>query len=196
MSAFSPQRDRVDRVMRDVARVDFLPPDVAADAHVDAPLPIGHGQTNSQPFTVATMLRLLEVRRGGRVLDVGSGSGWTTALLARLVGEEGVVIGTERHQELIDRSQRALASYAIADNARIVRARTDVLGAPEHGPFDRILVSAQAAHMPTALTDQLADGGTMVVPVAGTLYRVDRSGERFHTSDHGAFAFVPLVEGE
>ena len=95
-----------ERACRVVPRAPFLPADQRHRAGRDAPLPIGHGQTNSQPFTVGAMLRLLDVKPGSRVLDLGSGSGWTTALLAHLVGPEGAVIGVERQEALIEPSRR------------------------------------------------------------------------------------------
>lgn len=171
----------------------FLPSDVRAHAHLDRPLAIGHGQTNSQPSTVAAMLRLLEVGEGMRVLDVGAGSGWTTALLAELVGPTGRVIGTERVPKLADGARAALAS-GNWPQAEIRLARAGQLGAPEDAPFDRILVSAEATRLPSALVDQLAVGGTMVIPVAGVMLRVVRRAAGPHVTRHGAYVFVPLIE--
>lgn len=185
--------DAVRRAMDAVSRADFLPPELRGHAHVDHPLPIGLGQTNSQPTTVAIMLRLLDVRPGQRILDVGAGSGWTTALLARLAGPQGRVIGVERHAALIDPARAALARHA-AGQAEIRPAARGVLGAPQDGPFDRILVSAEAARLPSALVDQLGDGGVMVIPVDGVMLRVTRSGHDISVSRHGLFVFVPLIE--
>ncbi|HHX85911.1 MAG TPA: hypothetical protein GX694_11425 [Actinomycetales bacterium] len=105
------RRDDVDEAMAAVPREGFLPDDVRARAHEDGPLPIGYGSTNSQPSTVADMLRLLDVPRGASVLDVGSGSGWTTAILAELVGPEGRVLGTELVPELVERSATAVRAH-------------------------------------------------------------------------------------
>ena len=162
-----------------------------ARASYDGPLDIGHGQTSSQPRTVETMLRLLDVRPGQRVLDVGSGSGWTTALLAHLVGPTGRVLGVELEPELVtwgndnlDRVERSWAS--------IVEARPGVLGLPDAAPFHRILVSAMADDLPRELVDQLHTGGVMVIPVAGTMLRVSRSMRDAGVTRHGSYRFVPL----
>ncbi|GAA1294914.1 protein-L-isoaspartate O-methyltransferase family protein [Brachybacterium alimentarium] len=186
--------DSVDRAFRVVPRAPFLPADQRHRAGRDAPLPIGHGQTNSQPFTVGAMLRLLDVKPGSRVLDLGSGSGWTTALLAHLVGPEGAVIGVERQEALIEPSRRALATTDHEARTEIRLARPGVLGAPEDAPFDRILVSAEAREMPSTLLEQLADGGVMVIPVGSTMHRVERDGDELRDTEHGAFRFVPLIE--
>lgn len=185
--------DEVAQAMRAVSRADFLPPALRDYADVDAPLQIGRGQTNSQPSTVAIMLRLLDVKEGQRVLDVGAGSGWTTALLAWMVGPRGRVIGVERHADLIAPARAALAPYN-AGQAEIRLATPGVLGVPEEAPFDRILVSAEARRLPDSLVGQLADGGVMVIPVNGTMVRATRRGSEISTRTLGRFAFVPLVE--
>ncbi|MFC7376050.1 protein-L-isoaspartate O-methyltransferase [Brachybacterium sp. GCM10030268] len=188
------RRDRVDEAFEAVPRVPFLPEELRGFAGQDAPLPIGHGQTNSQPYTVAAMLRLLDVRPGHRVLDLGAGSGWTTALLAHLVGGEGRVIGVERQEGLIEPARRALAEAAPEGQAEIRPALPGVLGAPEDGPFDRILVSAEAQEVPPALLEQLADHGVMVIPVRTTMHRLEKRGKDVLDTEHGGFRFVPLVE--
>ncbi|KRE36163.1 protein-L-isoaspartate carboxylmethyltransferase [Janibacter sp. Soil728] len=180
--------------MRACPRTRFLPPQLHSEAGTDAPVPIGHEQTNSQPSTVAAMLRLLDVRPGHRVLDVGSGSGWTSAILGELVGPEGRVIGVERVPELVDRSRRALAEEP-RSWVEVREARGDVLGLPDLAPFDRILVSAEPTTLPQGLVDQLGDGGVMVIPVTGEMLRVTRGPHGPETTRHGAYSFVPLVEG-
>jgi len=155
-------------------------------------LPIGWGQTNSQPTTVANMLRLLRVAPGMQVLDVGAGSGWTTALLAHLVGPRGQVHGVERVPELVRFGADNLAATG-QPWARIVAAESGVFGLPALAPFDRILVSAEADALPQGLLDQLADGGLMVIPVGGTMQRVQRRGADIDVSEHGGYRFVPLL---
>jgi protein-L-isoaspartate(D-aspartate) O-methyltransferase len=139
------------------------------------------------------MLRLLDVRRGDRVLDVGSGSGWTSALLAHLVGHTGRVLAVEVVPELVDSSRLALASEP-RPWVSVHQAENNVLGLPAQAPYDRILVSAEARTLPPPLVDQIAPGGRMVIPVHGRMAVVDRD-------DHGDvsvrkvghYAFVPLV---
>lgn len=183
---------RVRAAFRAVPREGFLPDRQRRYADVDAPLTIGHGATNSQPSTVAYMLELLDVRPGDRVLDVGSGSGWTTALLAELVGPGGSVVGVEIVDALVAMGRGHLAGRW--PWARIVPASPGVLGLPDEGPFDRILVSADGGDVPAELEEQLADGGRMVLPAAHSMIVVDRSPDsrlRRHTAE-GMFSFVPL----
>lgn len=170
-------------------REGFLPAGARGRAGFDGPIEIGHGQTNSQPRTVAAMLRLLDVGPGHRVLDVGAGSGWTTALLAHLTGPTGSVVGVELEPTLVATGSAHLAATG-QTWARIEAAEPGVLGRPERAPYDRILVSAEPRTLPRSLVDQLADDGVMVIPVAGTMLRVTQPGAV--VTRHGAYRFVPL----
>ena len=183
--------DEVDEAFRAVPRTGFLRPGQRRRASYDGPLEIGHGQTNSQPRTVADMLRLLAVRPGDSVLDVGAGSGWTTALLAHLVGPQGRVRGVELEPELAAWGAANVRRVA-GPHATLEVAVPDVLGLPDHAPYDRILVSAEARRLPDELVDQLADPGRMVIPVAGVMVLVERAGGEPRTSEHGFYRFVPL----
>jgi protein-L-isoaspartate(D-aspartate) O-methyltransferase len=185
--------DAVDEAFHAVPRARFLPRGARWRAGHDGPILIGLGQTSSQPRTVADMLRLLDVRPGHRVLDVGSGSGWTTALLGHLTGTGGHVVGVELEPALARWGAANLAATGMSW-ATIHEAAPGVLGDPGHGPWDRILVSADAATLPTALVDQLADPGRLVVPVAGTMTLVVLDGGATTTSQHGRYRFVPLRE--
>ncbi|MEE6271912.1 protein-L-isoaspartate O-methyltransferase family protein [Georgenia wangjunii] len=183
--------ERVRTAMAVTDRRGFLPADQREHAGRDVPLAIGHGATCSQPSTVARMLTLLEPGPGHRVLDVGSGSGWTTALLARLVAPGGRVVGVELEPDLVVAGASNLAASA-AVGARIVPASPGVLGLPDEAPFDRVLVSAEPPILPAALVEQMAVGGRMVIPVAGELLVVDRGPEGISTRGVGAYRFVPL----
>jgi len=181
--------ERVRAAMQVIARERHLPPSQLGYAGLDRALPIGHGQTNSQPSTVRQMLTALDPRPGQRVLDVGSGSGWTTALLAELVGPDGWVLGLERLPELVAVGRNALATWGMPW-ARIEPADPAALGAPDQAPFDRILVSAMAAEVPESLVAQLAPHGILVVPADGQVWRVEASGAR---TSLGRYVFVPLI---
>lgn len=176
-----------------VPRSGFLPHEELGFAGEDAALPIGYGQTNSQPSTVRDMLDLLDVRPGQRVLDVGCGSGWTTALLGDLVGPAGEVVGVEIVPELVGWGRQNLVPYGMPWT-RIEHAREDVLGRPQDGPYDRILVSAEASRTPPELVDQLDVGGLMVVPVRGRMTVVRRTADEPQVVEDGWYSFVPLIE--
>jgi protein-L-isoaspartate(D-aspartate) O-methyltransferase len=186
-----PTDDPVDAAFEAVPRWRFLPRRERYRAHEDAPVPIGRGQTNSQPSTVAAMLRLLDVRRGDRVLDVGAGSGWTTVLLAHLTGPDGEVIGVELEPRLARWGGQNVAA-AGCPWARLQKAARGVLGVPAGAPYDRILVSADAGAVPSALLDQLADPGRLVAPVNGVMTLVVRAAGRDEVTRHGLYRFVPL----
>jgi protein-L-isoaspartate(D-aspartate) O-methyltransferase len=183
--------DRVAEAMEAVPRAEFLRRGDRRRSSYDGPIEIGHGATSSQPRTVATMLRLLDVKTGHRVLDVGSGSGWTTALLARLTGPTGRVIGVELEPDLVEFGTGNLDRQHLPW-AAIHEARPGVLGLPDAAPYHRILVSAMADELPDLLVDQLHTGGVMVIPVGGVMLRVARSMRDVQVTRHGAYRFVPL----
>ncbi|MGL5816799.1 MAG: protein-L-isoaspartate O-methyltransferase family protein [Phycicoccus sp.] len=187
-------RERVAAALAAQPRDRYLPEGQRARAGHDGPLPIGYGQTNSQPRTVVTMLELLEVSTGDHVLDVGAGSGWTTALLAELTGPAGSVLGVERVPELVEPAARRLADAGLRW-ATVRLATRGVLGAPDGGAFDRILVSATATTLPTALVSQLVPDGILVVPVQGVMTRAVNAGQQLAVTEHGPYRFVPLIGG-
>ena len=195
--------DRIAEAFARVPREPFLPMAERQNASDNVPLPIGQGQTNSQPSTVADMLRLLDPQPGDVVLDLGSGSGWTSMLLAVLVGPTGRVVGVERHAQLVESSREAIEAVTaeFADRETLAEvaiheAAPGALGLPAEAPFDRILASAGADSLPDELVDQLAVGATMVIPVAGEMLRVVRGGtgaDELTITRHGWYRFVPLV---
>ncbi len=159
-------RDRIDpqvlAAMRRVPRESFVPPDQAASAYDDRPLPIGYGQTISQPFIVALMTNLLRPAPGQTILEVGTGSGYQAAILAELVG---AVHSIEIVAPLADAAERRLRALGYA-NVTVHRG-DGYYGVPPAAPFDGIIVTAAAAGIPPPLLDQLRPGGRMVIPVGG-----------------------------
>jgi protein-L-isoaspartate(D-aspartate) O-methyltransferase len=183
---------KLDDAFKAMPRRKFLPPSSASFASFDMPLAIGFGQTNSQPFTVRSMLEWLDPQVGDKILDVGSGSGWSTALLAHLVGNRGKVYAVERVPELVEFGGANLARADIK-NARVFEAGK-IYGLPEFAPYDRILVSAAADKFPPELLDQLKTGGKMVIPVAEDILEITKQKSGKHTIvTHPGFIFVPLL---
>jgi protein-L-isoaspartate(D-aspartate) O-methyltransferase len=187
------------RVLAAIARVPreaFVLPEARELAYVDRPLPIGHGQTISQPRMVATMLQELALRGDERVLEVGSGSGYQTALLAELAAE---VVGVELIPELAEHSAEVLRDLGY-DNVTVELAG-DELGSPSRAPYDAIVVAAAAPRIPVSLIDQLAPGGRLAIPVGPRrgpqeLMLVQRLPEGITIWRRGACGFVPLIGKE
>ena len=182
---------RIIEAFRATDRIHFVPKQLHERAYEDTPLAIGYLQTISQPYTVAFMLELLQPEPGNKVLDIGSGSGWTTALLAHIVGSEGSVLGVERVDELVAEGAVNLGKLS-RSNARIVRTGPE-LGMPSEAPFDRILASASARAFPHELLTQLKEGGTFVLPVRDAIWRVVRIEHQPVIERFEGFAFVPLI---
>jgi len=181
-----------------VDRALFVLPKYVERTYENCALPIIEGQTISQPLTVAFMLEKLEPCKGGRILDVGSGSGWTTALLAEIVGPQGHVFAVERIPALKEMGEKNVAKIGFV-NVRF-KEGNGADGWPAWAPFDRILVNAAAKKVPDALKEQLKIGGKLVIPldnVYGHIALVEKvSEEEFRDTLFPGFSFVPFIEEE
>ncbi len=181
--------------MGKVPREAFIPSDDSRNAYGDHPLPIGAGQTVSQPYIVAAMVEALELCPADRVLEVGTGTGYQAAILGELAAEVWTI---ERHEELAMKAREILARLGYA-NIRVV-VGDGSLGLPQHSPFNKILVAAAAPKIPESLVAQLADSGRMVVPVGNRFEQqvqvVRKVGEETVMTAHELCRFVPLVGAE
>ena len=183
---------RIVDAFRTIDRADFVPRKYLNEAYGDYPLPLGYGQTISQPTTVAFMLEKLQPQAGEKILDVGSGSGWTTALLAQIVGPAGKVCGVEIVPELAELGRKNLANYEL--NWAEIKLVTGELGCPPLAPFDKILVSAAAEEPPDELLSQLKSGGRLVIPIQNSIWQIDKAAAgKFRQQEFPGFVFVPLV---
>ncbi len=176
----------IDAFLR-VDRADFVKKGFLDSAYGDFPLPIGEGQTISQPYTVAFMLELLQPKGDSIILDVGCGSCWTTALLAT-IAKNGKVIGVEIVEELIEFCKDNLEKYNF-DNVGIYNA--DKLP-PSGGIFNRILVSAAARELPEVLVNSMSENAIMVIPINSSIFKVEKRDGKLLMEEHYGFAFVEL----
>jgi protein-L-isoaspartate(D-aspartate) O-methyltransferase len=186
---------RVLAAIRRVARDRFVPPEWRALAYADRAVPIGEGQTISQPYIVATMTEALQLRPSDRVLEVGTGSGYQAAILGELASE---IVTIERRADLAERARATLAALGYTNVAVVVGDGS--LGWQDAAPYDAILVAAGSPSVPASLTAQLADGGRLVIPIGPREHQVltvvRRVGDRFQQSDAGGCVFVPLIGKE
>ena len=183
--------------LRRTPRHLFVPPELAGEAYVDSPLPIGHGQTISQPYIVGLMSELLKVEPDHKVLEIGTGSGYQAAILAQLADQ----VFTIEYLEPLGRVARERLERLRFDNVE-VRIGDGYKGWPEEAPFDRILLTAAPEELPQALVDQLAPGGRLVAPIGPvsgiqTLRLVEKDERgRVTSRDLLDVRFVPMVSSE
>jgi len=179
-----------------VQRIEFVPDDLASHAEVNIPLPIGYGQTISQPMVVAFMLELLDVKSGQNVLDVGSGSGWTTGLLAHIVGENGRVTAMEKIKELCEFGRKNVEKYDFIKKGIVeFYSESAEKGFPKNAPYDRILVSAVVEEIPIEFKKQLSIGGKIVMPITNSIWYIEKTGDdEFKIEKFPGFEFVPFVK--
>jgi protein-L-isoaspartate(D-aspartate) O-methyltransferase len=180
--------------MGEVPRERFVPDELAKRAYEDAPLPIGEGQTISQPLIVAMMTAALDLAGDEKVLEIGTGSGYQAAVLARLARE---VITVERFPTLAEETRQRLAGLGITNVAVHVSPEDAPPGWPEGAPYDAVIVTAAAPYVPQSLIDQVKDGGRIVIPVGARdhqeLLVVTRRGEGIRRRSLGGCRIVPLI---
>ena len=184
--------ERLLSVMKEIPRHRFVPPDLASRAYEDGPLPIGEGQTISQPYIVAEMTEALHLSGSEKVLEIGTGSGYQTAILGRM---SEIVVTVERLESLSQTARTKLASLGI-ENV-LFRVGDGTLGAPEDAPFDRVIVTAASPHVPEPLFAQMREGGIMVIPIGGRweqdLVSVRKEQGAPRKEYLGGCRFVPLL---
>jgi len=186
------QDPRVLDAMRAIPRHIFVPPAYRSASYGDHPLPIGEGQTISQPYIVAMMTELLEPHAEDTVLEIGAGSGYQAAILGKLVRR---VVTIERIPEVAEGARRHLEELGINNVELIVGDGT--LGYPAEAPYDAVIVTASTPEVPQPLIEQLAEGGRLVAPVGGRDYqeliRIVKRQDRLETESFGGVVFVPLI---
>lgn len=186
---------KVLEVMSQIPRHQFVPEEYKDQAYEDHPLPIGEGQTISQPYIVALMTQNLELQGDEKVLEIGTGSGYQAAILSKLV-QEVYTVEIIKSLGLTAKEQLKRLGY---DNV-VVQVADGYYGWPEHAPFDAIIVTAAPDHVPPPLLDQLKDGGIMVIPVGPpgsyqTLWKLTKKGDQIISKNLGGVIFVPLTGG-
>lgn len=186
---------------RNIKREDFVLAEDKKNAEINAPLSIGFGQTISQPLTVAFMIELLRPKKGDKILDIGSGSGWTTALLAEIVGSTGRVYSIEVVSELKKFGEKNVSKYNFIKKGVVKYFCKDGrMGLLEYASFDKVLVSAAAEEAPKKLLEQLKIGGRLVIPIgkqfeSQEIVQVDKQDEKkFKEKKFPGFIFVPLIK--
>lgn len=180
------------KAFRHVDRKLFVPGEFSKLAYYDEPLPIGEGQTISQPSTVALMTEFLLPEKGNRVLEIGSGSGYQAALLSRIIGPTGKVITVEMVEKIFNIARKNLNEFG---NVETVLCDGS-LGYEKESPYDRIIVTAASPGIPAPLKEQLKDGGRMVIPVGKNIQEmtiVTKHNGKFDENRVGEFLFVPLL---
>ncbi len=202
------QNSLIKEAFRDIDRADFLDEDYVPEAYEDYAVPIGFGQKIGKPTVTAFMLELLGTERGDQVLTIGSGSGWSTALLAHMVGSEGQVVATEIVPELVIKTEENIEKYDFL-NVQVIQATKNEIGLFQDVQYDRILVNAATDAIPEELIAQLKVGGILVIPINDSLFQVrkiaeteeisegdeeneDTREEQIEVNEYPGFSFDPL----
>ncbi|RJR32279.1 methyltransferase domain-containing protein [Candidatus Parcubacteria bacterium] len=182
---------KIIKAFEKVRREDFIPPENKRFAYDDTALPIGYGQTISQPYTIAFMLSRLQAGPGMKIMEVGSGSGYVLALLNE-ISPKSQIYGTERIDDLVKKSRQIMKNHK---NIKIFSASKN-LGLPDKKYFDRILISAGSDTLPPELLNQLSDDGIMICPVGNSIVRAKKIKRVIETEEYPGFIFVPLIKDD
>lgn len=187
--------EKILEAIEKIDRKNFVQEKDLDEAYKNYPLSIGYGQTISQPFTVAFMLQELELKKGDRVLEIGTGSGWNAALLSCLVGEAGRIYSAEIVKELAKKAKEKLKNYK---NIVVLNADASC-GLSEYAPYDKIILTAAPKEIAPEFREQLADGGILLAPVGEhtqKLIKLKKEKGNFFETEKGDFIFVPLVDNQ
>jgi len=200
--------DQIISAFQNIHRADFVPVSAKHFAHINEPLSIGFGQTISQPWTVAFMLELLNPKPGEKILDVGSGSGWQTALLSFCVSrdskgvelpkeKQGKVFGLERIPELAKESIKNLSKYNfLRKGVAEIHCLNAEFGFPKEAPFDKIIAAASAEEIPEKWKEELRNRGILVAPIKSRIMRLLKEKGEFSEEFYEGFSFVPFIKDE
>ena len=186
---------RIIEAFKKIDRADFVPEELKEMAYVNEPLPIGEGQTVSQPYTVAFMIELLQPEPGNKIFEIGFGSGWQTAVLAHIVSPLGRIYAVERIPELFRFGRRNVSKYGFIKNGAVKTIGGDAtLGLKRHASFDRIIAAASGKEVPEEWLKELKVGGRLVAPVKNSIWFYIKTGkDEFSKKEYPGFVFVPLV---
>jgi protein-L-isoaspartate(D-aspartate) O-methyltransferase len=186
--------EKVEKAFLEIPRENFVPDEIKKYAYADTPLQIGNSQTISAPHMVAIMVEELDIKTGQKILEIGAGSGYHSAIVSKLVGKKGHVYTIERFSSLSEFAKKNLEKTGITNVTVVTGDGSE--GLPKYAPYDRIYVTCASPDVPKPLIDQLKDGGKLMIPVGRTicsLELIEKKGNKLNYKDLGGCAFVPLV---
>lgn len=186
---------KIIKAFKNINRADFVPEELKSLAYLDEALLIGYGQTISQPLVVAFMLEILELKKGDKILEIGAGSGWQTALIANIIGERGKIYSIERIPELYDFAKNNISKYNFLEKGIVKLILGDgSKGYKEESPYDKIIAAASADEIPEAWLAQLKINGRVVAPIKNSIFAFGKTSKnKFRKKEYFGFSFVPLI---
>ena len=186
---------RIIEAFEKINRADFVPAAIRENAYINEPLPIGEGQTISQPLTVAFMIELLQPKSGDKIFEIGFGSGWQTAILAEIVGGKGKIFAVERIKELFEFGTKNISKYNFIKEGIVKTILGDATkGLKKYAPFDKIIAAASAQEVPEEWLTELKIGGRLVMPIKESIWLyIKKSAKEFEKQKFPGFVFVPLI---